>query len=225
MADNKLLGAGSLYYGGNEISKAYMGNNLVWEKGPDYDPNYMLKCYSTAAEGPRFTCGNNNNFKIQLGIKNTGSLCLSGYISNYNSNYNRPIMLGNSSNNGFYSKYGASTKYFFIRSTDYLEFEITSSYCKCLTKNIQVTHKGQEKANLQYVVVMPSIIGYVGDANCSYHYLKIWNGSTLLHDVIAQKINREPGLYDKITGNTYVKSNFCSNGYSTSAFTLSDDSL
>ena len=32
MADNKLLGAGSLYYGGNEISKAYMGNNLVWEK-------------------------------------------------------------------------------------------------------------------------------------------------------------------------------------------------
>lgn len=32
MADNKLLGAGSLYYGTNEISKAYMGNNLVWEK-------------------------------------------------------------------------------------------------------------------------------------------------------------------------------------------------
>ena len=32
MADNKLLGAGGLYYGGNEISKAYMGNNLVWEK-------------------------------------------------------------------------------------------------------------------------------------------------------------------------------------------------
>jgi len=32
MADNKLLGASGLYYGGNEISKAYMGNNLVWEK-------------------------------------------------------------------------------------------------------------------------------------------------------------------------------------------------
>lgn len=224
MADNKLLGAGSLYYGGNEISKAYMGNNLVWEKGPDYDPNYMLKCYSKAAEGPRFTCGNNNNFKIQLGIKNTGSWCLSGYISNYNSNYNRPIMLGNSSNHGFYSEYGTSINFFYISSTDYLEFEITSSYCKCLTKNIQVTYKGQDSANLQYVVVMPSNIGYVGNVNCSYHYLKIWNGSTLLHDVIAQKINREPGLYDKITGNTYVKSNFCSNG-STSAFTLSDDSL
>jgi hypothetical protein len=73
MADNKLLGASGLYYGGNEISKVYMGNNLVWEKGPDYDPNYMLKCYSVTyssgyaqalAAGPRFTCGNNNNFKI-----------------------------------------------------------------------------------------------------------------------------------------------------------------
>ena len=32
MADNKLLGASGLYFGGNEISKAYMGNNLVWEK-------------------------------------------------------------------------------------------------------------------------------------------------------------------------------------------------
>lgn len=45
MADNKLLGAGSLYYGGNEISKAYMGNNLVWEKageaGPDYSEEYF----------------------------------------------------------------------------------------------------------------------------------------------------------------------------------------
>jgi hypothetical protein len=46
MADNKLLGAGSLYYGTNEISKAYIGNNLVWEKGPDYDPNYMLKMFN-----------------------------------------------------------------------------------------------------------------------------------------------------------------------------------
>ena len=32
MTDNKLLGSGGLYYGSNEISKAYMGNNLVWEK-------------------------------------------------------------------------------------------------------------------------------------------------------------------------------------------------
>ena len=73
MADNKLLGTGGLYYGSNEISKAFMGNNLVWEKGPGYDPNYMIKCYSgmysggyiqAAAAGPQFTCGNNNNFKI-----------------------------------------------------------------------------------------------------------------------------------------------------------------
>ena len=45
MADNKLLGAGGLYFGGNEISKAYMGNNLVWEKtgetGPDYSKEYF----------------------------------------------------------------------------------------------------------------------------------------------------------------------------------------
>lgn len=45
MADNKLLGAGSLYFGVNEISKAYMGNNLVWEKagetGPDYSKEYF----------------------------------------------------------------------------------------------------------------------------------------------------------------------------------------
>lgn len=41
MADNKLLGAGGLYYGGNEISKAYMGNNLVWEKVIDYSKEYF----------------------------------------------------------------------------------------------------------------------------------------------------------------------------------------
>ena len=41
MADNKLLGTGSLYYGGNEISKAYMGNNLVWEKVIDYSKEYL----------------------------------------------------------------------------------------------------------------------------------------------------------------------------------------
>ena len=45
MADNKLLGTGGLYYGSNEISKAYMGNNLVWEKageaGPDYSKEYF----------------------------------------------------------------------------------------------------------------------------------------------------------------------------------------
>jgi hypothetical protein len=134
-------------------------------------------------------------------------------------------MLGKN-NSGFYSEFGSSiNKNLNLISTDYLEFEITSSYCKCLTKNIQVTHTGQSSANLQYVVVMPGKGGTAGVTNCSYHYLKIWNGSTLLHDVIAQKINGEPGLYDKITGNTYVKSNFCSNGYATSAFTLSDDSL
>lgn len=44
MADNKLLGAGSLYYGGNEISKAYMGNNLVWEKK---EINPFIKEYFT----------------------------------------------------------------------------------------------------------------------------------------------------------------------------------
>ena len=45
MADNKLLGAGSLYFRGNEITKAYMGNNLVWEKseeaGIDYSKEYF----------------------------------------------------------------------------------------------------------------------------------------------------------------------------------------
>ena len=45
MADNKLLGASLLYYGTNEISKAFMGNNLVWEKageaGPDYSKEYF----------------------------------------------------------------------------------------------------------------------------------------------------------------------------------------
>ena len=45
MADNKLLGAGSLYFGSNEISKAYMGSTLVWEKtgeaGPDYSKEYF----------------------------------------------------------------------------------------------------------------------------------------------------------------------------------------
>ena len=44
MADNKLLGAGRLYYGGNEISKAYMGNNLVWEKE---EINPFIKEYFT----------------------------------------------------------------------------------------------------------------------------------------------------------------------------------
>lgn len=45
MTDNKLLGASGLYFGVNEISKAYMGNNLVWEKagetGPDYSKEYF----------------------------------------------------------------------------------------------------------------------------------------------------------------------------------------
>ena len=44
MADNKLLGASGLYYGGNEISKAYMGNNLVWEKE---EINPFIKEYFT----------------------------------------------------------------------------------------------------------------------------------------------------------------------------------
>ena len=44
MADNKLLGAGGLYYGGNEIRKAYMGNNLVWEKE---EINPFIKEYFT----------------------------------------------------------------------------------------------------------------------------------------------------------------------------------
>ena len=44
MADNKLLGAGGLYYGGNEISKAYMGNNLVWKKK---EINHFIKEYFT----------------------------------------------------------------------------------------------------------------------------------------------------------------------------------
>ena len=44
MADNKLLGAGGLYYGGNEISKAYMGNNLVWKKE---EINHFIKEYFT----------------------------------------------------------------------------------------------------------------------------------------------------------------------------------
>lgn len=41
MADNKLLGASGLYYGSNEIIKAYMGSNLVWEKGIDYSKEYF----------------------------------------------------------------------------------------------------------------------------------------------------------------------------------------
>lgn len=45
MTDNKLLGVNGLYFGVNEISKAFMGNNLVWEKageaGPDYSKEYF----------------------------------------------------------------------------------------------------------------------------------------------------------------------------------------
>ena len=45
MADNKLLGTAGLYFGSNEISKAYMGSNLVWEKageaGIDYSKEYF----------------------------------------------------------------------------------------------------------------------------------------------------------------------------------------
>lgn len=45
MADNKLLGASGLYFGSNEISKAYIGSTLVWEKagetGIDYSKEYF----------------------------------------------------------------------------------------------------------------------------------------------------------------------------------------
>lgn len=69
MADNKLLGAGSLYFGGNEISKAYMGSTLVWEKvgetGPDYSKEYFCieaveDCVITFA--PQATIENGHEF-------------------------------------------------------------------------------------------------------------------------------------------------------------------
>lgn len=241
MADNRLLGAGAMYYNGQEIGKAYMGNGLVWEKQAG---TYMIRCnnirYSggypqSNTTGPQFTCGNNNSFKIQIGLKNyfttvssgyssqTYGWCLRGYISNYNSTYNSPTMI-NLGNGGLQSVFGSSNgtinKATFGDTNAYLEFEITSSYCKCLTYNKQINFSGQTAAKLQYVTIMPGRSGYLGYCDCSYHYIKIWNGSTLLHDVTAKKINGLPGMYDSVTGTSYDKSNFTSNG---NIFTLSED--
>jgi len=49
MADNKLLGAGSLYFRGNEITKAYMGNNLVWEKTGGTEIDYSKEYFCIEA--------------------------------------------------------------------------------------------------------------------------------------------------------------------------------
>ena len=228
MADNKLLGVGGLYYGGNEISKAYMGNNLVWEKDSGI---YMVRGYNMyynygyqygAASGFRYNCGNNNNFKIQIGLKNyftsyRGSYgatadtgyCLNGHISNYNSSYQTAQFI-NLGNGGFSSFFGTSsgniTKVNFGDTQSYLEFEITVNYTKCLTYNKQINYTNQNTAKLQYIELIPGSVNSVGYCNCSYHYVKIWDGNTLLHDIIAKKIDGAPGYYDKVDGSFFKQS-------------------
>lgn len=228
MADNKLLGASGLYYGSNEISKAYMGNNLVWEKDSGI---YMVRGYNMyysggyqygAASGFHYNCGNNNNFKIQIGLKNyfttysgsygvkvTQGFCLNGYISNYSSGYQTAefIRLGDG---GFYSKLGTSyntiTTVNFGDTQSYLEFEITVNYTKCLTYNKQINYSNQNTAKLQYIELIPGSGNSIGYCNCSYHYVKIWDGNTLLHDIIAKKIDGSPGYYDKVDGSFFKQS-------------------
>ena len=45
MADNKLLGASGLYFGGNEINKAYMGSTLVWQKAGGTEIDYSKEYF------------------------------------------------------------------------------------------------------------------------------------------------------------------------------------
>ena len=85
MADNKLLGASGLYFGVNEISKAYMGNNLVWEKageaGPDYSKEYF--CIEAVEDCDIIFTPFNSR------IENGHTL---EYIIFHNAAYNRPPM-------------------------------------------------------------------------------------------------------------------------------------
>ena len=79
MADNKLLGAGGLYYGTNEISKAYMGNNLVWEKE---EINPFIKEYFTIQ-----SLVNNNTITFFKNVDN-GSYTISDKPIKYSKDLN-----------------------------------------------------------------------------------------------------------------------------------------
>lgn len=225
MADNKLLGAGGLYYGGNEISKAYMGNNLVWEKGPDYDPNYMLKCfngsgYYSSGTGPSFTITNSDNYKIQIGVKDT--LDFAQYAK---TNYVLSPGLSGVLNIGYDFVYigGNNIQRYISNTWKYLEFEInkgTTNNAKCLTTGDTWSFT---PISLSSVGLIPSVSGgYVGRCYCSYNYLKIWSNDVLLHDVHAKKFSDGTrGFIDIVTGLTYTKEN----GGISSSVTLTDDSL
>lgn len=128
MADNKLLGAGSLYYGSNEISKAYMGNNLVWQKitipaeifavnspnpenGVGYNPKLLV--FSESYGATTMT-----GFKIQvriIGWKVNGT-ALIRQLNNGSELYNR-----------FYAT-SLSSLYFDYNSSQRINTNVTTSF-------------------------------------------------------------------------------------------------
>lgn len=228
MADNKLLGAGSLYFGANEISKAYMGNNLVWEKGPDYDPNYMLKCfngyngYASIGHGPSFTITNSNNYKIQIGVKDTLSFAQyssANYVLQHETSVSMFLMIGS----GWISIGGVNTQRYISNTDRYLEFEInkgTTNNAKCLTTGDSWSCTPISVSSIRLIPAVGT--SYAGHCYCSYNYLKIWSNNVLLHDVHAKKFSDGTrGFIDIVTGLTYTKEN----GGISSNVILSDDSL
>ena len=226
MADNKLLGTGGLYYGSNEISKAYMGSNLVWEKDSGI---YMVRACnksgaSSSGNGPLYDGipYATYNWKIQIGLKNYFTRVSNSY--GYYTTVGCPVTMYN--NNPFiqlgdygfyYYNYGVTKSNFGETTGVYLEFEYTPTSVKCFTYNKTYTTSRQ---STQGIYLVPSRSSYNGYCDCSFHYMKMWNGTTLLHDVIAKKIDGNPGFYDNVDGSFFKESDA-----NNSNFKLYDDYL
>jgi hypothetical protein len=92
MADNKLLGASGLYFGGNEISKAYMGSNLVWEKASGITflniefPKTAVVTNTNTSNTANILYDSDKTVNLSVSVENTSNLSasISGNILTFN---------------------------------------------------------------------------------------------------------------------------------------------
>lgn len=225
MADNRLLGTGGMYYNNNEISKAYLGNNLVWEKAQQ---DFLIKAnngynsggywYSKQICTPTIYIHNTNNktgsFLLKIGLINYftytyayNNLNYSTVIdNNYGSGYPRfYLQMGNGGVQCCTYAYAAALDSNSANVGKYREYEITLKNIKDVTNNKTVSINNNYNYIPKTLRLWPALgSSYVGYCNCAYHYIQVYMDNILIHDYHTGKVGNYYAFIDNVNSSNNI---------------------